>query len=242
MANEKKVLTIKNNILEKCSDSKYAVDIVIPDGVTEIAINAFAGRCANSGCDSLLSVVVPESVKVINAGAFAYCKKLQKITLPKKLEILGSAFVRCFSLEEIIIPEGISTIEGVTFKDCEKLKKVSLPKSLKVIKRDAFERCNMLSEIIFAGSKEEWEKVEGKEYLLNSSVNVSAVKCQDGDAQDPEFIIENNVLIKFMSPAQKKAVIPDGITEIAEGAFLGFKNLEIVEMPASVKKNRSFCF
>lgn len=47
MANEKKVLTIKNNILEKCTNSKFAVDIEIPDGVTEIAREAFAGRCAS---------------------------------------------------------------------------------------------------------------------------------------------------------------------------------------------------
>lgn len=47
IANEKKVLTIKNNILEKCTNSKFAVDIEIPDGVTEIAREAFAGRCAS---------------------------------------------------------------------------------------------------------------------------------------------------------------------------------------------------
>ena len=138
MANEKKVLTIKNNILEKCTNSKFAVDIEIPDGVTEIAREAFAGRCA-SGCASLLSVVVPDSVKAIRHSAFDYCRNLQKVTLPKELEILEAyVFNNCRALEEIVIPEGISTIEYGTFNFCLNLKKVTLPKSLKVIQEGAF--------------------------------------------------------------------------------------------------------
>ena len=68
------------------------------------------------------------------------------------------------------------------------------------------------------------------------------MKCQDGGAEDPEFLIKNNVLIKFMRPNQKEAVIPDGITEIGESAFQGFKNLETVEIPECVKKIGRFAF
>ena len=102
---------------------------------------------------------------------------------------------------------------------------------MKVIQEGAFSECQLLSEINFAGSKEDWEKVEGKEYLLNSDVQAASVKCQDGEAEDPEFLIENNVLVKFMRPNQKQVVIPEGITEIGESAFQGFKNLETVEIP-----------
>ena len=47
------------------------------------------GENAFYGCENLTTVVLPESITVIQAGAFAYCPKLTQINLPEKLEYAG---------------------------------------------------------------------------------------------------------------------------------------------------------
>lgn len=49
--------------------------VIIPDGVTEIGKEAFAG------CTNLQSLVIPNSVKVIEEGAFITCTSLKSIII-----------------------------------------------------------------------------------------------------------------------------------------------------------------
>ena len=51
---ENDVLTIEDGVLTKCKEG--LVNLVVPNGVTEIGQEAF------SDCSSLTSVVIPESV------------------------------------------------------------------------------------------------------------------------------------------------------------------------------------
>ena len=61
-------------ILKKCSQEAEG-KVIIPDGVTEIAINAF------NGCHKVNEVHIPNGVKAIGGGAFGYCN-LTSIYLP----------------------------------------------------------------------------------------------------------------------------------------------------------------
>ena len=70
------MLSIENNILKKCDNSKMG-EVIIPDGVTEIGEKAFAD------CNNLSRVVIPESVTKIEATAFRYCSELKTIEIPK---------------------------------------------------------------------------------------------------------------------------------------------------------------
>ena len=70
------VLLIENGSLKQCTD-KSATSVTIPDGVTEIALNAF------SGCESLKSLEIPSGVTKI--GAYSFCKSLSSISLPSSI-------------------------------------------------------------------------------------------------------------------------------------------------------------
>lgn len=57
-------------------DNLSLVELVIPEGITEIPENAF------SGCRLLRSIAIPASVSEIRKAAFHNCSALETIALP----------------------------------------------------------------------------------------------------------------------------------------------------------------
>ncbi len=83
--------------------SHDAINVVIPDGVTKIAEDAFAH------CHSLTSVEIPNSVKKIEEWAFNDCTSLISIVIPNRVKIIEEfTFVGCISLNSVIIPNSIT--------------------------------------------------------------------------------------------------------------------------------------
>lgn len=94
---------------------------IIPDGVTEIGKEAFAG------CTNLQSLVIPNSVKVIEEGAFGDCTSLQSLEIPNSVtEIDERAFMDCTSLQSIVIPDSVTTIGKSAFQDCISLQSITI--------------------------------------------------------------------------------------------------------------------
>ena len=61
-------------------------------------------------------MIIPETVTVIE-GAFGNCENLKQITLPSKLELIGSyAFARS-GIESIVLPESVKEIGEYAFKN-----------------------------------------------------------------------------------------------------------------------------
>lgn len=73
-------------------------DVVIPDGVTDIAGNAFYY------CTGMTSLTIPDSVTVIRDNAFNYCTGLTSVTIPASVREVGmQAFVKCDLLAEVTV-------------------------------------------------------------------------------------------------------------------------------------------
>lgn len=74
---------------------------------------------------------VPDSVRRIADGAFAYCTQLTGITFPDGLTQIGAgAFSHCTGLQTVRIPDGVTDIPWETFSDCTSLGTVTLPQQL----------------------------------------------------------------------------------------------------------------
>lgn len=82
--------------LVECSKEAYG-DVVVPDGVTHIAENAF------KGCAKISSLTIPNSVQKIEHNAFEGCGSLKKLDLPKASVSLigGKKFMGHLILEVI---------------------------------------------------------------------------------------------------------------------------------------------
>lgn len=137
-------------------------------------------------CSALRKVNVPGKVKSIPYQMFQYCAKLEEVIIPagsQLEEIEGQAFLGCASLTSLSFPEGLASIGGSAFSDCASLTSISLPKGLSSIGEWAFSGCSSLAEIAYAGTKAEWNAIEGvAEARIKSGTKV---KCSDGTITIP---------------------------------------------------------
>ena len=70
-------------ILLECSREAYG-DVMMPNGITQIAENAF------NGCTKITSLIIPNSVQRIGLNAFEGCTSLKKLVIPKaSVTIIG---------------------------------------------------------------------------------------------------------------------------------------------------------
>ena len=134
------------------------------------------GRGAFAYCDSLTSVMIPNSVTSIGGGAFLYCSSLTSLTIPNSVTSIGyqafsdctgltsvtipssvtsigyEAFAYCSSLTSVPILGSVTSIGNGTFKNCIGLTSVTIPNSITSIGESAFEGCSKFTEIVFPSS------------------------------------------------------------------------------------------
>ena len=150
----------------------------IPDGVTQIIGGAFSGcssltginipdsvtylgSAAFSGCSSLTNISIPAGITEIENKTFSYCSSLTSINIPSGVTYIGSsAFSGCSGLTSISIPAGVTSIEMQTFDGCSSLTSISIPDSVTNISSYAFSGCSSLKDVYYAGSQEQWSKIE----------------------------------------------------------------------------------
>ena len=114
-----------------------ATEIKLPQTVTSIMSTAFAGNA------SLISIIIPDSVTMIDQGAFKNCTALKSVSLPSTISTVDmEVFAGCSSLELITIPASVTTFGFSAFKDCTNLKTVVIEGQVSEISNDCFANCN----------------------------------------------------------------------------------------------------
>ena len=133
---------------------KNTGNIVIPEGVKEIAQSAFShqsitgvkfptslekiGSFAFTDTD-IESVEIPENVTEVGMGAFMGDPKLKSAKLPGSLKNMGiGLFIDCAALSDVTLSEGITFIPVGCFKMCPNLKSIEIPDSVTEIAEKCF--------------------------------------------------------------------------------------------------------
>ena len=112
-------------------------------------------------CNSLISIIIPDSVEKISVNPFAYCRTLKGIFVssehPYFFAIDGVLFRKADSClisypkgreyTTYNIPQGITAIESSAFYDCKFLTRVTIPDSVTSIGDCAFYLCSSLTSI-----------------------------------------------------------------------------------------------
>lgn len=107
------------------------------------------GDYAFSGCKSLTSVVIGDSVTSIGRNAFSNCSSLINVVIPDAVTIIGrQAFLNCSSLINVVIPDAVTNIQNLTFSGCLSLISLIIPNSVTFIATGAFSDCKSLTSVI----------------------------------------------------------------------------------------------
>lgn len=170
---------------------------VIPEGVKIIWQNAFAERIhlksitipasvtsivrmPFSDCDSLEEIKVDADNAIfdsrnncnaiIESATNTLIAGCGKTVIPEGIETIGdSAFERVKTLTHVTIPKSVTEIRGYAFERCENLSTVNLQKGIQTIGYGAFTECVGLTNLIFCGTKADWQAVtideDGREEL-----------------------------------------------------------------------------
>lgn len=178
---------------------------------------------AFSECNSLKSVIIPNSVTIIEDWAFSRCCSLRSIDIPDSVTKIGvSAFSGCSSLMSIHMPDSVTSIGYNAFEGCISLKNIRIPDSVTSIGSNAFEECVSLKSIIIPDSV---TRIEGWTFYYCKSLESiiipdSVTSIGDSAFSDCKSLININ--------------IPNGVTSIGDSAFSNCHSLTSVTIPSSV--------
>ena len=148
--------------------------LVIPNTVKKINPGAF------SGCEDLNAVVLPEGITEIPNDCFSYCTSLASISLPSTITRIGeNSFRGCSELVDIVIPKETTIIDEFAFYNCLKLSNVTFNDKLKVIEKYAFSVTNLqkleLKEGLERIGELAFQRIKAKQVILpNSLLNIES--------------------------------------------------------------------
>ena len=179
--------------------------------------------------ETIQSVTIPDTVTTIEAGAFALCKNLSKITLGKNVKTIAA---NAFSTDKIKTAGPIGSgsdlefpweteIPDYAFTGFYQLKKAILPNTITTIGKEAFNSTS-IAEVTLPDSVEE---IKYKAFYNCSKLML------------PSLPKNLKTIGRYAFYACKKITvdsIPDGVKEIPDYAFCACKEMNTLAIPNTV--------
>lgn len=225
--------------------------LTLSEGIRVIEEMAF------SNCSDLTKVLIPASVERLGDGVFADClameqitvasenehyvvrddilyskdlsvlvhypasKEEQEFTIPEEVrKIAGLAFASNYFLMEVMLGDHLEEVGSYAFARCSSLSFMSLPAQTTRLGVSPFHDCTMLLEIEVDPSNPCYSSIDG---VLYNKEQTQLIQYPAGLYDD------------FYK-------VPDTVREIAENACYDAQDLEVLKIPAGVRKIGDMAF
>ena len=194
------------------------------------------GWYAFSGCSSLTSITIPESVTSIKNRAFENCSSLNRVNISNlsvwykiSFELYGNPlcnganlYVNDELVTDIVIPSDITSVNQHLFYGCTSIRSVVIPEGVVSIGYCAFLNCSSLTSITIP---------EGVTSIGNSAFygcsSLTSITIPDGVTSIGNYAFYNCSSLTSIT-------IPEGVISIGEYAFSDCSSLTSITIPESV--------
>lgn len=228
-----KTFIIENRVLKKYRGCNC--DVVIPDGVEVIAMNAFENH------RSITSIHIPEGVTQIEQYAFSYCLSLQKISLPDSVVFCGDSLFsawftrKCNRYKNCLYFGNDKNPYHVLFWDGYYDNEENVPEihsDTRLIITDLMRPFDELPESAYTRYDNAFYvgSMDNPYHLLVKAINTDITTCNIH--KDTKIINAS----AFKECCNLEAVtVPEGVCYIGSFAFFECSNLQKVDLPNSLK-------
>lgn len=220
--------------------SPILTHVVVSEGIEVIGDSAFKAYFdyEKGYIRTLVSVSLPQSLKIISDDGFWGQENLQEITLGSVVEIGQSAFGSCTMLKQITLPDTLTTIEWKAF-EYSGLTSLTIPVNVTSLGDSFISGCSALTSLSIAEGNPTYEMVDGLLYDIPAKTLRYALPDVSGDVviRDGTVRIGDDV---FKEHAITSVQLPDSLQKIGNCAFQFCKELKEITFPEGLDNNRRF--
>lgn len=230
------VKVIKDGAFSSCT---ALTELTLEEGIEEIGETAaeFYGASkwcgAFSGCSSLQTLDIPDSVRILGIKTFKDCTALEQVRLSKgQYSLYWETFDGCTSLKELKIPENIGRIYDYVFSGCSALEHISFPENpdFDQVKGSAFSGTKWLGN-----RRKENPLVIVGGILIDGAAAAGRIKV-------PETVTEIGEMAFYGDENLVEVEIPGNVKQIGRRAFAFCKNLERVKLCRGIESIVEYAF
>jgi hypothetical protein len=211
---------------------------VLSDGTAEIT-------CADT---SLIRAEIPSEIDGITVTAladkcFSGCKSLESVTLPETLTQIGDyAFENCSLLTEITIPASVTELDSFIFEGCESLTSIEVDAANTAYVSDGgvLYTQGMDTLLRYPAAKEDTK------YVLPESCTVidawAFTDCSNLQYLEMQNVTAIGADAFFCAGSLQTVILSEGLTDLIGASFAYCTNLRKVTLPSTLKTIGDKCF
>ena len=199
------------------------VSVVIPDTVKYLYSYVF------SGCTNLTNIEISDSLVSMAHGAFINCTSLTTIDISMKsmTYVDHEVFSGCTNLKNVKFGDNIEFIGNKAFYECTSLEETILPNNLQEIGEYAFMNCSSIQKIRIPKTLEKWGL-----YPFYGAKTVTEIVFEDGLKQ----IGGTGTNVISYEGKMQTLRIPASVELISSGAFMDCKELKEIYFEGAAPK------